>query len=78
MPMNLIRKHEACRIERTEAKLIQERYFQAIGNLGDKGALRKEAEKFLADVEGKRRDKDAERDHLGSEEHEGERVAVKG
>jgi len=58
--------------------LAQERYFQAVSNLGHHGALREEAEEFPADLEGKRRYKEAERDHFGREEHEGERVAVRG
>lgn len=55
---------------------VHERYFQTVSNLGDNGVFRKESEKSPANLEGKRRDKYAERHHLRRKEHEGERVAA--
>ena len=57
---------------------VQERYFQTVSNLGDKGVLRKESEESPANLEGKRRDKYAERHHLRRKEHESKRIAVGG
>jgi len=57
---------------------VHERYFQTVSNLGDHGVFRKESEESPANLEGKRRDKYAERHHLRRKEHESKRIAVDG
>lgn len=58
-------------------RFIHERYFQAISNLGDDGAFRKEAKELPAYLEGKRCHKDAKCDHLGRKKQKREGVAAK-
>ena len=55
---------------------LHERDLYAIRDLGDDWTLREEVEELFADNMRQGRDEDAERDHLGRQEHEREGIAI--